>query len=297
MARSLKDIVNSALAAADSEIKVAGLRDAAPRVENDLDAIFASNAPAVKTASVQEPAKTAADTSTRAVLSDAEYGMKLAEALGIAADLTVELVKKAEAMPVSAAGHDEKPQHPKATSTVKGIPSAVKGTAMSNTEDDFTSVHDHSGAPMKAAADAVVAAKVAQVEMYRRIGNTEAADRLEAEVKTASKQGTALDMGPSGSNHVPDAKALINMTRAQARDRNTAEVRAVLTEPPKKDPAALAAVTHNKGLKTSSIDPAAARRYLTKVAAVAQDSAASAEERGAAIQIINGLKEYAAQAV
>jgi len=306
MARSIKDIVNSALVAAEAEIKVAGLRDTAPRVENDLDVLF--NTP-TKTASAQPqaPAKVAAETDTRTVLSDAEYGMKLAEALGIAAELTTELVKKAAAMEVLVAGHDEKPTHPKATSTVKGIPSSVRGTEMANSAEDFTSVHDHSDVQKndpstKSAHDAVVAAKVAQAEMYRRIGNTAAADRLDAEVKTAAMEGSELDKGPSGSNHVPDAAALISMTRAQARDRNTAELRGVLTEPPKKDPAALAAVTHNDGLKMSAktssakIDPAVGRRYLTKVAAVLHDTTASAGDRQAAAAIINGLKEYAASA-
>ncbi len=280
MGLNLSQIVSAAMHAADSEIKVASARDVPARAATDLDALLGFPefvAPeTAKVASVQEPQSTATST----VLSDAELGMKLAEAL----DLCSDLVKQSAAMPTHVAEpNTAAPAQPKTTASVNGMPSATAGTAMTDTESHFSSMNDHSGTvnndTAKSAMAAAVQAKTAQAELLG-----------------ANKVAMELDKGPSGSSVVPDMKTLISMTRAQARDRHTAEVSKILVSTPKKDAIAVQTVAHSAGLKTSGLDPKMAREYFAKISAIVKDDSASTSDRLAAAQVITNLMEYAAQA-
>lgn len=297
MKRTLGDLVHSALSDADSQLKIASRQggsassDSSDFLDRELSTSLAQ--PAAKQASADKTPAPAAKKASREIISDAAYGIKLAEAL----EMGAAIVSKIAHGPVDAPGpavsesgfQDAKTQSPKATSNVTD---KITGPA-TDASTLPTTIADHTG---KTAADTALAnAKKAQAEVLARMGKT-AADPSSPQAKLpAHSESFKISTEPGESRFVPDNKGLIDMTRAQAKDRTVAQAREHISERPKKDNAVAAHTLRTDGQKISSVDPNLARAYLEKAASVAADPTADPKERVKAASILRTVKDKIAE--
>jgi hypothetical protein len=225
---TLADIVNSALSSSEGSLKLASARDAVP-VEGSSIAFLDEELTLPKSASddesdddhrpppkrdekkdKDEPEKKAAHNE---IVSDAEYAMKLAEALTLGSDVvSAKLAEGHSAMDApgpqihQSEFHTTPTTSPKAhskvTPTISG-PSTQGPAGLPTTKSDFTSTGDQSGRaknhPGKTAGDEawtkskeasirVMRAKVAQAETLLSLGHVGAAEQLLAEVQRAQEK-------------------------------------------------------------------------------------------------------------
>ncbi len=311
--RTLRDLIDFALSDADQAIKTAS--SAGAPAGGDFDFLEAELEGTQQHAA--PPAAAPAETSPKLaslkdVVEDADYAEKLAQALTIGA---VEVAKLASGGPaVSASGRmGETTAHPKPAPTAAKEVHGVANGQMANTAHDFTSQSDTSGAaknhPAKTAADArVIEGKMAQAQVLRSLGQKTAADALEAEAKklaagngmdgpaptgggSPSPKASDLVVAPGTGSHFPDNKGVANLTKGQARDRNTRDISQYFSQPPHKDPAVAANNISDVGLKLSADERAqAVEAYINKLAAVAQDANSSVQDREKASSILRSLK-------
>lgn len=242
---TLADIVNNALSQSESSLKLASARDAAPAVEGSslafLDAELALPTSTPKLASddededdrrppkkdeKKEPEKKA---SVHEIVEDADYAMKLAEALTLGSNIVAaKLASDGTALgapgpQVHQSGMQHAPTIPKAHSKVKPTISGPATNAGPNglptSKADFTSPNDQSGRaknhPGKTAADEawtksktasirLMRAKTAQAETLIELGQIAAAEKLLDEVRAEQAK---LAQDPSSPQPVMPAHA------------------------------------------------------------------------------------------
>ena len=303
--KSLSELVNAALTEADQGLKLASARDAETADLGDFLATELSYG--VKTAAEEcsachhdpctckkEKSEEKAEKSEKkaglsAVLTDADFAMKLAEALELGSNvITAKLAEgqshvDAPGPEVMESGFEgAQTQSPKAHATVADRitgPTTAGPGGLPTSKADFTSPKDQSGRAQnhpgktagwtrsKQAAERLLNAKVAQAETLRRLGQIKAAEQLEAEIHkqssdaedgtdgniTAGKGQGRLDTEPGDASHIPDNAGIISMTRAQAKDKTTREVGQYISESPKEDNAVAAHALSTHGLKMSSL--------------------------------------------
>jgi len=247
MTPTLADIVSNALSGAETKTKLASARDARPAAAGSLDFLDSELSSSEKIAGDDSPfdheddegKKKAKDkdkkdepekkASFQAILDDADFGMKLAEALDVGAGLiSSKLASDGTALSapgpqVHESGMNSTPvQVPKAQAnvsdkitgpTVDGPP----GTGLPTTKSDFTSTSDRGGAPHnhpgggktasditrdRGAATAMLRAKVAQAETMIELGQDAEAERLLREVEAVQAK---LAQDPSSPQPVMPA--------------------------------------------------------------------------------------------
>jgi hypothetical protein len=265
---TLQELVSLALAQNDASTKVAAARDAEPTDPGEellasalgqLVTTTLSPAPASeKVASVEEPAGSALDV--------AAHGLKIAEALRSAADV-VKVAFSTE-LPTSSGEHThEGGKHPAAEGPHgKDIPSSVGAVgALANDGDKPAAGKGPSNTPGKgktaSADERLLQAKVAEAKVLASMGQTDAAEKVAKEIeslkaKVAGEAGaleTSSEGGPGASSSALTNEALINMTRAQARNASVQQAGSLLSTPVRVDPAVAALVGKSDGVKVSSL--------------------------------------------
>lgn len=220
----------------------------------------------------------------------AAHGMKIARALGIAADIVQKVAQNPEvtATPIPGPRHD-----PKASTTSIPASLEVGGSKLDG--------HALETTPSKQASLRLINAKIADAEVLARYGQKAAAHQLRQEALELKQ--ASMDDGPraSGNPALPTMAAgeggaggpnlsndrLIGITRAEARNPTTAEVRKVIKERPKVDPATAAAVGSAEGVKASAAE--FLREYIKKAKLVLQDPAAPEGERQKAAAVVSSM--------
>lgn len=248
---TLADIVNSALSSGDESLKLASARDASPAIGGGSLAFLDTELTAgVKLAedvpwddtppkSKDEDEKKDKEkdkekkASAREVITDADYAMKLAEALVLGSNIvSAKLASSHGRSPLDAPGpqvHASGMQHaptvPKAHSkvvpTISGPPTNAGPNGLPTNKADFTSTGDQSGRaknhPGKTAGDQswtqnaeatakLLRAKTAQAEVLMNLGQVDAAQVILDEVKLASEKlaqdpsSPPPNMGPTTAN-------------------------------------------------------------------------------------------------
>jgi len=227
--KSLKELVSAALTEADRGLKLASARDADILDPGDFltaeldylktaedeseEAEEAAEAKAEKKEKAKEKAEEK-KASLRVVLGDAEYAMKLAEALELGGNvITAKLATEGQSHTdapgptVMESGFEGAATvHPKAvTTSVPGSQKSHGGGGSERTmgapngietnKADFTSMGDESGAAKnhpgktagwtrsKTATVRLLNAKIAQAQTLRRLGQIKAAEQLESEIQ------------------------------------------------------------------------------------------------------------------
>lgn len=227
MGKSLSELVNAALTEADQGLKLASARDAEILDPGDFLAAELSYAKVAeeecdededdkskpKADKEDKAEKTEKKASFRVVLSDADYAMKLAEALELGGNVVTAKLAEGQshtdapgpAVMESGFEHALTVQPKSTTTSVPGPQKSHGGGGSENTmgapngietnESDFTSMGDESGRAKnhpgktagwtrsKQASIRLLNAKVAQAETLRRLGQIKAAEQLEHEIR------------------------------------------------------------------------------------------------------------------
>lgn len=314
---TLADIVRATLSGAEARLKVASARDSAPAAGEDLDfladlKLSSDDKPPPfqkKDKDEEEKDEKKEKTSSRAILDDAAHAKKLAQALTLGSNIVAaKLASRSHldapgpaVQEASSMGPAHLPKaHSKVTDRITG-PSTQGPGGLSTNKADHTGQEPKKASWTKdrAATTAVLRAKMAQAEELIEAGQHGAARALLGEVEKISQR---LQTDPPVSSHVPDNRALVNLTKAQARDTTTREATRFFSEPPKKDPMVAATQLRSDGLKLSSVkpqtkkasvdfDPEVGRAYLSKIIKTASDPDASAQERQKAASALQKIKD------
>lgn len=269
----------------------------------------------------------------------AAYGLKLATALEQSAHIVAKLANS----PLDAPGPAVMESGFEGAGTVtpkahSNVSDKITGPSLSNS-DLPTSKADHTGkldgeqpknntgktagwTKDKEASARVLRTKQAQVELLTRLGQTKAAEALQAEITKAAQDPSSpppelpghsdafkMDTEPGPSSHIPDNAGLISMTKAQAKDQSVRAATDHISETPKKDNAVAAHTLRTDGQKVSSldavkaalstktagakkagVDPALGRAFLERAVKVASDPDADPQERVYAQQIVDAVK-------
>ena len=268
MNKSLSEIVSLALASHEASTKVASLQDAptedpGQQLLDEQLGLLVVETTEEKVASAPESEEPKTDT-----LGMASHGMKLASALRLAADA----VKVALEHPaVHESGHlHEGGVHPSAPGAPgKELPTATGAQGAMPTDDKVPSqeggLKNSPGAKKVASAtERLLQAKVAEHNMLVSLGQTEAAKVAAAEVKVlktklAEQAELPNDGGAGGATATGTTlsnEALINMTRAQARDASVRQTASILNTPVRVDNAVKANIGKDDGVKVSGVSGA-----------------------------------------
>lgn len=281
----LSELVARTLEAAS--VKTASVQVAPAKTPDVADLIFPKEKVAAEAPAPTPATKTASDQNSVGL---AAHGMKIAKALGVAADV---LLKVAQDPAVTAAADPGAVRVPKATSNSvpskyeAGGPGALPSGHMPDSEADPVSrLAPLDNTPGKTASLRLVNAKLADAEVLSRYGQKEAAHRLRMEAAVLQKQASDFEDGPSASGNPAvqtmaagegggggpsfSNERMISMTRAEARNPTTAEVKKVITEHPKLDPATAAAVGTAEGVKASAAQEFM-QEYVKKAEALLTD--------------------------
>lgn len=328
---SLKELVAASLQQADENLKIASASDAVvpkdfdflsgelPKLSEDVggeaEAVAAENAP--------QQSKTA-------TLDEAAQALQLAEALDVG---STALTKLAGELAVMESGRiNETTKSPVATSKVTDrltggeLHSAGLPTNMPN----YTSPGDNSQAPKnepgktagwtrdKKACLAVLNTKIAQARALLEAGQADQAESMLREIDAIKKaqdpSSPQPEMPASGGDpsmptefsvstgHLPsDNAGVIGLNKAQAKDPNTMDASKYLTEPPKKDNAVAAHLTHTDGQKLSAAvsggmnKRAELQDLVSRALVVYNDPTAPQQEREKAAGILQAIKQHTPQ--
>lgn len=281
---SIKDQVSRALEIADTELKIASAASvAAPSFMDEALGIAPKNTPAAAAAT---PKTASAAPSMSSVLDDAEYGMKVAEAL----DRCIPMMKTSTESPVMAAPGPQVLKSELVNASAKAPVSVTNsltpgeksdggGTVgetgkLQNTADDFAGLNtpEKSAAHDKRAAIAFIESKVAQAEMLQAVGQDAAAKTILAEARTLNAKLAADPSSPqpkiqggmdssfrlpteiSHTSQVPDNAGLIALTKSKAKDPTVRDAGEHTDEQPKLDPTIANVVGSSEGAKISSLE-------------------------------------------
>lgn len=292
--QTISQILQNALASS-TKTASASVPTVAPEAEI-ADLVFGSPKEAEtaneqpKVASKEEPS----------VLSTAAYGLKLARALDQAADLVKEASLTVTATPIP--GNTTLPAASNNSVPAKyDVPGQrVTGREMPTSENDpVSSLGPPPGG--KSASLRLASAKLADAEVLERYGQKESAAALRKEASSLQKRAEMED-GPtaSGNPAMPTMatsmtgggegpsmsnEKMINITRAEARNPTTAEMRKVISETPKVDPIVAATVGSSEGVKASH----AIRDYVKKAQALIADPNAPAAARNKAASVMGSF--------
>lgn len=360
MGKSLSEIVNAALSDADRGLKIASAADASTVDPGDfLAAELAAPKVAMEEDTFSEKEREGAEEvvkkhehsmhgkedkeekrekkSSAQIKDSAAYALKLATALEHSAYVVAKLANSPLDAPgpaVMESGFEgAQTVTPKAHSSVSD---KITGPSLNNS-DLPTSKADHTGkldgeqpknntgktagwTKDKEASARVLRTKQAQVELLTRLGQSKAAEALQAEIQKAAQDPSSpqpelpghsdsfkMDTEPGSSSHIPDNAGLISMTKAQAKDQSVRAATDHISETPKKDNAVPAHTLRTDGQKVSSlesvkaalsggaktaskVDPALGRAFLERAMKVASDPDADPRERVYAQQVVEAVK-------
>lgn len=265
MSKTLSELVSAAMADATSTMKVASAEDAeqSEPVGDDFLGSILGIEEQPRTQAQPEAAATKVS-ALQEVLDTAAYATKLAEALDRVGPVVTKLASEGGNPEVVESGHNTPGAVPKAKSTahtyidarppkdetIMGSPGGVETNMKDFGTPDWTK--------NKEASLRLLKAKVASAEQFERIGQTKIAADLYAEVEAGYKKLAEADPSPSQeSNHVskvPGNAEAIALTKAQARDKTTAEAREFMMESPKVDNAVAPHIKTTTGVKTSAAE-------------------------------------------
>lgn len=265
MSKTLSELVSAAMADATSTMKVASAEDAeqSEPVGDDFLGSILGIEEQPRTQAQPEAAATKVS-ALQEVLDTAAYATKLAEALDRVGPVVTKLASEGGNPEVVESGHNTPGAVPKAKSTAHAYIDArppKDETIMGSPGGVETNMKDF-GTPdwtkNKEASLRLLKAKVASAEQFERIGQTKIAADLYAEVEAGYKKLAEADPSPSQeSNHVskvPGSAEAIALTKAQARDKTTAEAREFMMESPKVDNAVAPHIKTTTGVKTSAAE-------------------------------------------
>lgn len=314
MMKTLGDLINKSLSDADTQLKIASASSAPALDPGDfLERELLSMSPTAPKTAAEECAPETKDKgkdkkASREILDNASYGLKLAQALEAGAAVVQKVANSPLSAPgpaVTASGFENASTvSPKATSTVTD-----KITGGTTTAGNLpTNINEHTGktAAERAATESLIRSKEAQADVLRAMGRTEEADKLASEIKKLAQDPSSpqpsmpahsdsfrLSTEPGESTAIPDNKGLINMTKAQAKDRSVSTVNQHITERPKKDNTVPAHTLRTDGQKISA-DEAKAR--IAEAQKVASDPNADPKARVKAAALVNAVKAKVAAA-
>jgi hypothetical protein len=299
MARmSLGEMINAALSSADSSLKLASARDADPVDPGD----YLAEELAWSKSAADEPEKQEAPTekkdekkredkdeksekkSSREILDNAAYGMKLAEALEVGAHYVYKLATSPLDAPGPAVQESgfisAKTTVPKASSTVtdKITGPSTDASSLATTISDHTGNLDGQQPPNntgktagftrdKQASERMLRAMQKQAEVLARMGQVSSAQKMASAIHKLAQDPSSpqpeglpahsdsfrLSTEPGESSHIPENAGLISMTKAQAKDRSVRTVTQHISETPGTDNAVAAHTLTTHGQKVSSL--------------------------------------------
>lgn len=254
MARTLSEIVSSSLQAAELSTKVASVRDATPDSSDDYLARALGQYEIKVAEETLAPAAKTKVASANELLDDCTTAIKIATALERCADLVEKIAESPAVLPEPFA-------HSGTTSPKAQGPGTQKATVGPQGSLPTTSGPEKVAAN-RGAAERLLSSKIAEFEVLRSLGQTDAATEV---FETARKLAEELGVTSGGEGtHVPDNAGMAALTKAQARDATTREATAAFGISPKVDNAVAAHTLRTDGLKVSSLTALVAAKIAAK---------------------------------